>query len=156
MTIRKLFAVFATAGAAIAAGPAGAAIYPDLVLPPPKADLVVSSYNADTFTVTNLPCAASEVCMGGPGASSANNFRVRIYNGYFTFQGLTPWPHWNTWTTNYTLSLAPGASYGLPFDFPSGLCGYVTVVVDVWNEIPERNEGNNSWGLARPPALICR
>jgi hypothetical protein len=159
-TLSVLSAVLLAALALLAtARPASADLVitePSLVLAPPAPDLVVSSWNADTFTVTNLPCARSESCFGGPGASSAGPFDVRVVDGYFTFQGLTPYPHWVRHSVTYTVqSLAPGASVPFPFSL-RGLCGYVSVTVDPVNAVGERDESNNRWGLALPPALICR
>ena len=158
--IRKLFVLASvTAAAALLAAAAHATEGPiggNLTLAPAAADLVVSSYNADTFTVTNLPCSSRELCMGGPGSATATNFRVRVSHGYFTFQGLVAYPHWVGSSTSYNVaSLAPGATVPFPFSL-HGLCGWVSVTVDADGTVPERNEANNGWRLALTPALICR
>jgi hypothetical protein len=156
--IRKLLVLALVTGAA--ALPAAAAhatdgpIVREPTLVPLNADLVVSSNNADSFTVTNIGC--SQTCAGTLAGATATNFRVAVTSGYFTFQGLQPWPHWVSSTTSYAVaSLAPGATVPFPY-WLHGLCGYVSVRVDADDTVPERNEANNTWGISLPPALICR
>jgi hypothetical protein len=158
--IRTLLAlVAATIAAALLAAAAHATESPigrDLPPPPGSADLVVSSNNAESFTVTNLPCSGLQICVGTPAGATATNFRVTVTNGYFTFQGLQPYPHWVSSTTSYTVaSLAPGATVPFPYSL-YGLCGYVFVRVDADGTVAERNEANNTWGISLPPAWICR
>jgi hypothetical protein len=158
--IRALFVVSATAAAALAllvgANPAAAEVIapaPAPVLAPLKADLVISSHDGSTFTVTNALCGPGEVCIGGSGYASANNFRVRVTVNYLVFH--FAWFYWESWTGDEVVaSLAPGASLTFPYTY--GFCPSASITIDPDGTVPERNEGNNTGSFnASPRAVWC-
>jgi hypothetical protein len=157
---RKLLVVSATAATAMAllvgANQASAEVIappPAPVLAPLKADLVISSHDGGTFTVTNALCGRGEVCIGGAGYASANNFLVRVTINYLVFH--FAWFYWESWTGDEVVaSLAPGASLTFPYAY--GFCSFATITIDPDGSVPERNEGNNTGSFtASPRAAWC-
>jgi hypothetical protein len=109
-TLVFVLVVAAAAASSIGADPASADPISDVpALAPMGADLIVSSNNAENFTVTNLPCGGSETCLG-TGTATATKFRITVTNSYYAF---VPGPGWLRSSTTYTVrSLAAGASLG--------------------------------------------
>jgi hypothetical protein len=114
---------------------------------------VISSHDGSTFTVTNARCGPGEICIGGSGYASANNFRVRVTINYLVFH--FAWFYWESWTGDeFVASLAPGASLTFPYTY--GFCPSASITIDPDGTVPERNEGNNTGSFnASPRAVWC-
>jgi hypothetical protein len=143
--IRKLLVVAATLTAlttlALAAGVGEASadsVIVQPIVPAAQPDLVVSNLNSSTFSVTNKPDYAY------PTTAAAGAFHVHVdrwwrYCGFCSY--VLP-------SLDFTIgSQAPGATYTFCWANCDGgwsLANAAHVTVDSLNEVPERDETNNS------------
>jgi hypothetical protein len=143
--IRKLLVVAATLTAlttlALAAGVGGASadsVIVQPIVPAAQPDLVVSNLNSSTFSVTNKPDYAY------PTTAAAGTFRVHV-DRWWKFCGLcsSVLP-----SLDFTIApLAPGATVTFCWATCGGvwsLANAAHVTVDSLNQVPERDETNNS------------